>query len=144
MRVYLDNCCYNRPYDDQSSIFNRVETEAKLVIQQLIKDKALEMVWSDVLDRENDDNPFEERRIKIAQWRKLASTIIEMNDEIVEKARKLMAVGLHQKDASHIACAIFAQSDFFITVDKKILNKQVLDIIIIDPLDFLRRTQNDD
>ena len=22
MRVYLDNCCYNRPYDDQSQIYH--------------------------------------------------------------------------------------------------------------------------
>jgi predicted nucleic acid-binding protein len=144
MRVYLDNCCYNRPYDDQSNVFNLVETEAKLVIQQLIKNKKLEMVWSDVLDHENDDNPFEERRIKIAEWRKLAFTVIEMDNEIVEKARELMVLGLHQKDAAHIACAIFSQSEFFITVDRKILNKQISDIIIIDPLDFLRRTQNDD
>jgi predicted nucleic acid-binding protein len=144
MRVYLDNCCYNRPYDDQRNILNLVETEAKLVIQQRIKDKTLGMVWSDVLDYENHDNPFEERRIKIAEWRKLASTIIEMDDEIVEYARKLMALGLHQKDASHIACAIFAQSDYFITVDKKILNKPISDIIVINPLDFLRRILNDD
>ena len=22
MRVYLDNCCYNRPFDDQSQVLN--------------------------------------------------------------------------------------------------------------------------
>jgi predicted nucleic acid-binding protein len=121
-----------------------VETEAKLTIQQLIKDKTLEMVWSDVLDYENNDNPFIERRIKIAEWRELATAIIEMNDEIVEMARKLMTLGLRQKDASHISCAIFAHSDYFITVDKKILNKQISDIIVINPLDFLRRAFNND
>ncbi|GHU85562.1 hypothetical protein FACS189473_4660 [Spirochaetia bacterium] len=143
MKIYLDNCCYNRPYDDQSNIFNFVETEAKLMIQQMIKDKTLEMVWSDVLDFENNDNPFQERRIEIAQWRELASAIIELDDIIIENARKLMTIGLRQKDASHIACAISANADYFITVDKKILNKPIQDIIVINPLDFLRRNVND-
>ncbi|GHV23080.1 hypothetical protein FACS189494_10740 [Spirochaetia bacterium] len=143
MKIYLDNCCYNRPYDDQSNIFNFVETEAKLMIQQMIKDKTLEMVWSDVLDFENNDNPFEERKIEIAGWRELASTIIELDDIIIENARKLMTIGLRQKDASHIACAISANTDYFITVDKKIINKPIQDIIVINPFDFLRRNIND-
>ena len=29
MRIYLDNCCYNRPYDDQSKIRIRLETKMK-------------------------------------------------------------------------------------------------------------------
>ena len=28
MRVYLDNCCYNRPFDEQSQLRIRLETEA--------------------------------------------------------------------------------------------------------------------
>ncbi|MFN0197095.1 MAG: PIN domain protein, partial [Planctomycetaceae bacterium] len=34
MRIYLDNCCFNRPFDDQRQIRVRLETEAKLCIQQ--------------------------------------------------------------------------------------------------------------
>lgn len=34
MRLYLDNCVFNRPYDDQSSIRVRLEAEAKLNIQE--------------------------------------------------------------------------------------------------------------
>lgn len=30
MRVYLDNCMFNRPFDDQGHIRIRLETEAKL------------------------------------------------------------------------------------------------------------------
>ena len=67
-----------------------------------------------------------------------------MNDETVEKARKYMEKGLRQKDAAHIACAVHAKGDYFITVDKKILNKPIKDITIINPVDFLRRLKNDD
>ena len=29
MKLYLDNCCFNRPFDDQSQLRIRLETEAK-------------------------------------------------------------------------------------------------------------------
>ena len=35
MLIYLDNCCYNRPYDDQSYMRINLETQAKLHIQVL-------------------------------------------------------------------------------------------------------------
>lgn len=42
MRVYLDNCCYNRPFDSQTQLRVRLETEAKLAIQALMRAGALE------------------------------------------------------------------------------------------------------
>ena len=36
MRVYLDNCSYNRPYDDQSQMRIHLETQAKLYIQDIM------------------------------------------------------------------------------------------------------------
>ena len=141
MKVYLDCCAYNRPFDDQRDIVIHIETEAKLVIQQMVKDNILSLIWSDVLDYENSDNPFEERRAKIAEWESFASENVKMNNEVYDKAKAYMENGLKQKDASHIACAVYANADYFITVDKKILNKQVENIKIIDPVDFLRRAK---
>lgn len=43
MRVYLDNCCFNRPFDDQTSLIVQFETDAKLRIQELIKQKEKEI-----------------------------------------------------------------------------------------------------
>jgi len=37
MKVYLDNCCFNRPFDDQASMIVSMETEAKLHVQDLIR-----------------------------------------------------------------------------------------------------------
>ena len=42
MRVYLDNCCYNRPFDDQTQPSVRLETEAKLLVQSLMRSGAVE------------------------------------------------------------------------------------------------------
>ena len=65
MKIYLDNCCLNRPFDNQLDIKIRLETEAKLYIQYLIKKKKLQIVWSYILDFENSKNPFEERKQQI-------------------------------------------------------------------------------
>ncbi|MDR3001164.1 MAG: hypothetical protein LBU89_07860 [Fibromonadaceae bacterium] len=105
----------------------------------MIKDNELGLVWSEILDFENDENPFEERKIKILEWKHLAIENIEMNDLIFEKAKELLAIGLRQKDASHIACALFGKSDYFVTTDKRILNKKIQDIEFINPVDLVRR-----
>lgn len=34
MLIYLDNCCYNRPYDNQSYVSIFIESQAKLFIQE--------------------------------------------------------------------------------------------------------------
>ena len=44
--LYLDNCCFNRPYDDQSYLKNYLEAEAKIYIQKEILNKNYELVWS--------------------------------------------------------------------------------------------------
>lgn len=61
MLIYLDTCCFNRPFDDQSQTRVRFETEAKLELQQRVRDKQISLVWSYVLDFENKHHPFPER-----------------------------------------------------------------------------------
>ncbi len=53
LRVYLDNCVFNRPFDDQSQIRIKLETEAKFYIQALIKQRQLVLIWSYILELEN-------------------------------------------------------------------------------------------
>ena len=143
LKVYLDNCCFNRPYDNQNNLLVLLETEAKLFIQDLIHSEKLILVWSFVLDYENNDNPFEEKKKSIILWKSLAVTDCDLCDEIADKAKTLMQSGLKQKDASHIACAIYANADYFITTDRKILNKHVQGINLINPIDFVRRYLNE-
>jgi len=41
MLIYLDLCCFNRPCDDQSQLRVRLETEAKLSLQDKVRGGAL-------------------------------------------------------------------------------------------------------
>ena len=58
MRVYLDNRCYNRPFDEQVQLRVRLETEAKLEVQRQMRSGELEYVWSDMLVTEVQDSQF--------------------------------------------------------------------------------------
>ena len=86
---------------------------------------------------------IEERKNSIIAWKSLAVLDCDLCDEIADEARNLMKLGLKQKDASHISCAIYANADYFLTTDKKILNKPVSGIQLINPVDFVRRFLNE-
>jgi hypothetical protein len=62
LRIYLDNCSFNRPFDDQTQLKIKIETQAKLYIQSKILNGDLELVWSYILEFENSENPFLERK----------------------------------------------------------------------------------
>lgn len=109
VRVYLDNCCFNRPFDDQRQIRIRLETEAKLYIQDKISKKELEMVWSYILDYENEFNPFEERKNSVKEWKKFAIIDVEETKEIIDKATKLKNLVLKVR-MRYILLVLFMQS----------------------------------
>ena len=46
MKIYLDNCCFNRPFDDQTQLKIHLESQAKLFIQHKIISKEYQLVWS--------------------------------------------------------------------------------------------------
>ena len=144
MRIYLDNCTLNRPFDEQTQIRIKLETEAKLFIQNKIKEKKIEIVWSYILYAENDVNPFKERREQIIKWRKYAIIDIEENKDIIQKAKEISNTKIKAKDSLHISCAIYANCDYFITTDDYILKKSNIskEIIIISPIMFIEMEEN--
>lgn len=121
MKIYLDMCCFNRPYDDQNQSRIRIETEAKIVVQQKIKDSEHELLWSSILDFECSKNPFQEHRIAILHWRTLASTVIMIDDSIIARATNLMTLGVGKYDALHVACSIAGGAELFVTTDDRLL-----------------------
>ncbi len=123
MRIYLDLCCFNRPYDDQTQTRIRLETEAKIVLQQKVRDGECELVWSSVLDFENARSPFIEHRRAIGEWRKQARLNILAETDVLQLAHALTACGVGEYDALHVASAIKAGVDVFVTTDDRLLNK---------------------
>jgi len=136
-KVYLDNCTYNRPFDDQNDIRIRLESEAKIFIQEQIKDNRIDLVWSSVNDYENNDNPSPEKQKRIMAWRNFAAQRHTLNQAVLQKALELQSIGIRAKDALHIAAAIDSECGFFITTDRKILNKKIDGVTVVNPVVFV-------
>jgi predicted nucleic acid-binding protein len=132
---------FNRPFDEQTHIRIRLETEAKLAIQEEIRRGTYQLIWSYILDYENSKNPFQERKEQIIKWKKYAITDIEENTEIIKTALLLNSKGLQKIDSLHIACAVFTKADYFLTTDDKVIKKAntLTGIKITDPIDFIKK-----
>lgn len=113
MKIYLDNCSFNRPFDDQKNIRIKIETEAKLHIQEQIKNGLLILIWSYILDFENEQNPFVERKNAISKWKEFASIDVEETESLRQTAKEVLNLGLKSKDALHIASALEANAEYF-------------------------------
>jgi predicted nucleic acid-binding protein len=137
-RLYLDNCSFNRPYDDQSVLKNHLEAEAKTYIQKEIFKKHYELAWSYIMDFEVSFNPFSHRKNQILKWKNIAIIDINESEKVIALANEIMRKNIRPKDTLHLACAIEAECDYFITTDEKILNKSIENIIVIDPIDFVK------
>ena len=141
MRLYLDVCTFNRPFDDQSQLKIKLETEAKLFIQQGIITGAYELVWSYILEYENNRNKLADIRNSIHDWKKIAKIHCVENNEIIEYAENLKKLNIRTKDALHIACGVYTNSDYLVTTDKHLFNLRLDGIRIVNPLTFLNETE---
>jgi len=103
-------------------------------------------VWSYILDHENQANPFEERKQTIQQWQHVAVVDVSETPDILGKAEHLKRRTINNKDALHIACAIWANCEAFLTTDDRILKKfQDFDEInVVSPLTFMTSLEDND
>ena len=142
MKIYMDNCCYNRPYDNQSQMRISLETQAKLYVQELIKNGKVNLITSYMLQYENSENPYEMRRIAIARFMAAYHAGFvgaEREPELSEMIQEIMNSGIKYKDAVHVACAIYAKCEFFLTTDVRLLKYQSEKITMLNPIEFVIR-----
>ena len=138
-KIYMDMCCFNRPYDDQQQTRIHLESLSKLHLQHMITTGELDFVWSFVLEYENSRNPFQLRKETI---RKFSYRCVQYIDEshadcIAKTAKTIMKSGVKEKDALHVACAIFASCDYFLTTDDRLLKYRTSQLKIINPTQFI-------
>lgn len=147
MKIYLDMCCFNRPYDDQSQLKIALEAQAKLSIQNSIKDGSDILVSSYILDYENSRNPFEMRRQAISRFIQQNTGFYvgpERDELISDLASEIMKTGVKEKDAYHVASAIFAKCDYFISTDSRLLKYKSDKIKIVSPIEYITDKEVDE
>src|SRR2546426_856145 len=122
MKIYLDVCCWNRPFDDQSQNRVRVEAEAVLSILEMAQSHEVEIFGSDIIDDELSEMPDDERREKVELLLTLASSHIALTAAIEQHAAELQKWSISPLDALHLAAAENATADF-LTTDDDLLRK---------------------
>lgn len=141
--VYLDNCCYNRPYDEQNQPKVQLETQAKMHIQKMITDKKLELIYSYVSEYENSRNPNDYNRATISDFFGNAVVYVDYShkDEVQTEMNEIMKTGVKEMDALQVASAIIGKADYFLTTDKRLLRYQTEKIHIMNPIEFINKVE---
>lgn len=123
MRVYLDNCAYNRLFDDISQERVKKEAEAVSSLLDRIQEGSVDLVWSSVVDYENANSPNQDQREWVLSWRDRSIIEVDATKKIHQESKSLIECGLRSKDALHLASAIAGNSEYFVTTDDGILKK---------------------
>ena len=120
-KIYLDTCCLNRPFDDQTQERIRLESEAVLAILSRIEKGEWDWIGSEVLTDEIEQTPDTQ---KLSRARLLSDFIkqnVQIDDAVAERAEKLQKEGFKVFDSLHIACAESAKVDVFLSTDDRLL-----------------------
>ena len=123
MKLYLDMCVYNRPFDDQRQHRINTETQVFIILMSMISEGSLDLVNSFALQYENSKNPKIDNMLRISDILEYSTDYISFDKWISERSIELEKYGLTGMDAVHIACAEKAKADFFVTCDDNLLKK---------------------
>jgi len=121
MRIYLDACSLQRPLDDRSQPRINIEAEAVLTILRWVESGDLQLLSSEALEFEIDRIPNLYRKLQARKMLKLATDVIEVNDEIEIQAGDFVKAGIKPMDALHLASASWKKAGYFCTCDDKLL-----------------------
>ena len=121
MRIYFDNCCLNRPYDDLGNNTVRMECEAVLSVIDNCASGDWSYFSSDVLLDEIRETADIEKREKVMLLYDAADEHIGFTEEIYARAVELEKSGIKSFDALHIASAESAEADVFLTTDRRLI-----------------------
>ena len=144
IKVYLDTSIYHRPFDDQTQPKIFLETQAVAIILQMVETRTVDLVSSSVLEYENSRNPYSIKQEAMNRYLQMAGARQIVNEAIRQRSEQLEHNRLKAVDALHVACAEAISSDYFITCDKRLINRcSELTLKVVNPVDFVLEINSD-
>ena len=144
MRLYLDSCCLNRPFDDQNQLQVRLEAEAIRTIFQLCEAGLHQWIGSKVLHYELSQTPDDKRRQRTIDLLELADEMADFVPADRARASELTLLGFADFDAAHLATAERLACDVFLTTDDRLIKRAALltpaqlNLRALNPLSWLQ------
>ncbi|WP_009630040.1 PIN domain-containing protein [Synechocystis sp. PCC 7509] len=141
-RIYLDACCLNRPFDDQTQPRIALETQAILAILSKCELGLWKLISSTALDEELEQTPDLERLKNVKTTLAIAKIKVISSQFIERRSLELQKLGFSGYDATHIASAERSRADIFLTTDDRLLKKaqnntQLIYVDIDNPVQWL-------
>ena len=152
-RIYLDVCCFNRPFDDQRTDRVRMEAEAVKGVLLRIRSGSWRGIGSSVIDLEIRRMPDVRRLVEIMLMTTEMQEKVEPDETDHARAAALLRSGFKALDALHLACAEKANADVFLTTDDALLKvaarseRHGLKVRVVNPLQWFEevlRNENAD
>ena len=142
MKLYLDLCVYNRPFDNQHQERIALETSAFIYILEKVEKGEYELIVSEALVYENSKNPNELRRSRLTSYFRLAKVLTKADHRDLERGISLVTLGFSAMDALHLALAEKQNVDYFITCDDSIIklyrkHQDIMKVRVVSLLEFI-------
>ena len=147
MKIYMDVCCFNRPFDDQTQDKMRIESDAILAILSRCMSGEWQLLSSEALDIEIEKIRDKWKKSKVDELYKLAEEKIMLNDEIIKRAFEIQNFGLKSFDSLHVASAEYLKADIFLTTDRNLVRatgRLKLDTKTANPLNWFMEVDEDE
>ena len=148
-KIYLDNCCLSRPFDDQTQPRIRLETEAIVLIIEHFYAGQWQWISSEVSTFEADQNLDLRQRLQVKFLLNYVHQMISVGTTETSRGKYLESLGFKPFDALHLACAESGNADLLLTTDDQMLRKarsisSQLRIRVENPLTWLQEvTENE-
>ncbi len=123
MKIYLDVCCLNRPFDDQTQDRIHLEAEAILSILNHSRTAGWIVIGSDAIDYEISKMPDNDKRLMVQILSTVHDTHVRVDAGVEKRALELKRAGLKSMDALHVACAEKGKAEILLTTDDDLLSK---------------------
>jgi predicted nucleic acid-binding protein len=117
--IYLDVCCLNRPFDDQTQERVRLEAEAVRLILERCQNGEWRLLNSEVIDFELRKSSDITKLEQIKMWTASANTKISIMESVESRSAEIVKLGFKTFDALHVACAEAGNADILLTADDK-------------------------
>ena len=147
MKIYMDVCCLNRPFDDLSQDRVYHEAEAILSIISRCEKGIWTLIASGVIEYELSNTTNEDRLEQVKSLYVSATERIALTEQAEKRAAYFQDNGIKTLDSLHLAAAEISNADVFLTTDDRFLRKaKLLDLQITaaNPLSWLMEVMKDE
>jgi predicted nucleic acid-binding protein len=119
-KIYLDTCCLNRPFDDETQDRIRLEAEAVGLILAHFQAGEWEWIASEVIDLEVDQTPDPVKRGHVQLLLQHVHRSVAVTQLEAKRMLEVEALGFRPLDALHLACAENGGAEVFLTTDDRL------------------------